>query len=86
VGVCRNRPFEIQEGILASQSAVGLGGGLEGFFGGVAFVVGAAGDDVLAGGVTILEADKAKAEHGVGKAGTDEGEGAGLALVGRQER
>ena len=59
---------------------------MEGFFGGVALVVGAAGDDALAGGVTILEADDAEAEHGVGKAGTDEGEGAGLALVGRQER
>ena len=58
---------------------------MEGFFGGVALVVGATGDDVLWGGVTILEADDAKAEHGVGKAGTDEGEGAGLALVGRQE-
>ena len=86
MGVCRNRLFEIQEGILACQAAVGLGGGLEGFFGGVALVVGASGYDVLWGGVTILEADKAKAEHGVGKAGTDEGEGAGLALVGRQER
>ena len=58
---------------------------MEGFFGGVALVVGAAGDDALAGGVTILEADKAKAEHWVGKTRTDEGESAGLALVGRQE-
>ena len=77
MGVCRNRPFEIQEGILASQAAVTLGGGLGGFFGGVALVVGATGGDVLWGDVTILEADKAKAEYGVGKAGTDEGEGAG---------
>ena len=58
---------------------------MEGFFGGVALVVGTAGDDVLWGGVTVFEADDAKAEHGVGKAGTDEGESAGLALVGRQE-
>ena len=58
---------------------------MEGFFGGVALVVCAAGDDALAGGVTVFEADNAEAEHWVGKAGTDEGEGAGLALVGRQE-
>lgn len=59
---------------------------MEGFFGGVALVVGASGDDALAGGVTVFEADDAEAEHGVGKAETDEGKGAGLALVGRQER
>ena len=50
---------------------------MEGFFGGVALVVGASGDDVLVGGVTVFEADDTKAEHGVGKTRTDEGEGAG---------
>ena len=58
---------------------------MEGFFGGVALVVGASGDDVLTGGMTVFEADDAEAEHGVGKEGTYEGEGAGLALVGRSE-
>ena len=72
--------------MVACQTAVALGGSLECFFGGETLVVGASGDDALAGGVTIFEADDAETEHGVGKAGTDEGEGAGLALVGRQER
>ena len=50
---------------------------MECFFGDVSLVIGAAGDDMLTGSVTILETDKSEAEHGVGKAVVYEGEGAG---------
>ena len=67
----------IQESVLARQTAIALGGSLECFFGDVSLVIGAAGDDMLTGSVTILETDKSEAEHGVGKAVVYEGEGAG---------
>ena len=59
---------------------------MECFFGDVALVIGAAGDDALAGGMTILETDKSEAEHWVGKAVVYEGEGTLGISVGRQER
>ena len=56
-----------------------------GFFGSISFVVSAAGDDMLTGGVAILEADEGKALHGVGKAFTYQSECAFSAFVGRQK-
>ena len=78
--------LRLEENVLVGEAAVAFGGGLDSPFGGVALVVGAAGDDMLAGDVTVLQADDAEAEHGVGKAGTDEGEGSFGVLVGREER
>ena len=74
-----------KESVLACQTAVALGGSLESFLGGEAFVVRAAGDNALTGGVTILETDKSEAEHEVGKAVVYEGEGTLGIFVGRQE-
>ena len=47
--------------LFSCQSAVGFGGGLEGFFCGIAFVVGAIGDNALGRGMTVLDVDKGKA-------------------------
>ena len=62
------------------QSLVALGG-LQGLLGGVPLVVGASGDDMLAGDMTILNTDNTETEHRVGKTVTDKGECSFGALI-----
>lgn len=57
-----------------SQSAVGIGGGLEGFFGGEGEVVGAAGEDGLGAAFGLADVDQGPAGHVVGEGFIDKGE------------
>ena len=52
--------LRLEENVLVGEAAITLGGDLDGLFGGEAFVVGAASDDVLAEDVTVLQADKSE--------------------------